>query len=140
MVSSLWERNFSGVGFDKGEANLAGTAYNPAAWAYKSRFRLVGHYCIVQHRYTVQWSNRVVIDPLKSVSWALVQEGVSDDINTVHDIPLPDYDQDVDPALFTDSGGYPVTCLVNVLYPWTTWDAVNAALAAGRNWGWFGGV
>jgi hypothetical protein len=61
-------------------------------------------------------------------------------MNAVPDIPLPDYDQDVDPALFLDSGGYPVTCLVNVLYPWTTWDAVNAALAAGRNWGWFGGL
>jgi hypothetical protein len=65
------------------------------------------------------------IDPLKSVSWALVQEGVSNDINTVRDIPLPDYDQDVDPALFADSGGYPVTCLVNVLYPWTTMAAVG---------------
>ena len=67
------------------------------------------------------------IDTLKSVSWALVQEGVSDDINTVRDIALPDYDQDVDPALFNDSGGYPVTCVVNVLYPWTTWPAVDAA-------------
>jgi hypothetical protein len=45
----------------------------------------------------------------------------------------PDYDQDVDPALFNDSGGQPVTCLVNVLYPWTTWAAVNAALVEGRN-------
>jgi hypothetical protein len=55
--------------------------------------------------------NRVVIDPLKSVSWALVREGVSDDINPLREIPLPDYDQDVDPALFTDSGSYPVTRL-----------------------------
>jgi len=52
---------------------------------------------------------------------------------------MPDYDQDVDPALFTDSNGHPVTCVVNVLYPWTTWDAVTAALAGGRNWGWFNG-
>jgi hypothetical protein len=40
---------------------------------------------------------------------------------------------DLAPALFTDSNGHPVTCLVNVLYPWTTWAAVDAALAEGRN-------
>ena len=50
-----------------------------------------------------------------------------------------DEDNGSDPQLFLDSNGYPVSCMVNVLYPWTTWDAVNAALAAGRNWGWFGG-
>ena len=37
------------------------------------------------------------------------------------------------------SPSHPVTCLVNVLSPWTTWAAVNAALAEGRNWGWFRG-
>jgi hypothetical protein len=44
-----------------------------------------------------------------------------------------------DPALFTDSNGYPLIWVVNVLYPWTTWDAMNAALAEGRNWTWFNG-
>jgi len=67
----------------------------------------VGHCCILKHRYTVQWSNRVAIEPLKSASRALVQEGVSDDVNVVHHIPLPDYDQDVDPELLLNLGGYP---------------------------------
>lgn len=140
-------RNMSVLFFDRGlsQANASSTS-NPAAVAYKSRFRMLGPYCIVQRVYTsgiyTGGGNLHYISTpgADSNSHALVSEGYSTDMSVPIDIPVPDYDDFKDDLFTQGSDGHPIIGVANIVYPFKTWGEVDELITNSENWNWFTGA